>query len=126
MADWEFKGKPALVVLDMQVDIVGEEGKCSAMGFAKATKEAGIIPKIQALLRAFREKKLPVVFVVAEVNEVCLDAELVQEPFIERRLSVDARQFHFAGLGQHNLIASAGNQVGGRVGRIHHCIDLLA
>lgn len=68
MAEWELKGKLALLVLDLQYDIVGEGGKCEPMGFPKAYKESGIIPKIQLLIKRFREKKLPVVFVVAEYN----------------------------------------------------------
>lgn len=68
MANWELKGNPALLVLDMQHDIVGEGGKGEALGFPQACKQAGIIPRIQALLEAFRKKKLPVIYVVAEVN----------------------------------------------------------
>jgi len=70
MADWELKGKVALLVLDMQHDIVGEGGKGEPLGFPKACREAGVIPRIQALLKAFREKKLPVVHVVAEFNPI--------------------------------------------------------
>jgi len=68
MASWELKGKLALLVLDMQYDIVGEGGKCEPMGLPKACKESGVIPKIQMLLKKFRDKKLPVVYVVAEYN----------------------------------------------------------
>ena len=68
MASWELKGKLALLVLDMQYDIVGEGGGGEVVGFPKACKESGIIPKIQSLLKKFREKKLPVVYVVAEYN----------------------------------------------------------
>jgi nicotinamidase-related amidase len=68
MAQWELKGKPALLVLDLQYDIVGEGGKCEPMGLPKAYKESGIIPMVQSLIKRFREKKLPVVFVVAEYN----------------------------------------------------------
>ena len=70
MADWELKGKVALLVLDMQHDIVGEGGSGEPMGFPQACKESGIIPRIQSLLKAFREKKLPVVYVVAEFNPI--------------------------------------------------------
>jgi len=68
MASWELKGKPALLILDMQYDIVGEGGKCEPMGLPQACKESGVVPKIQTLLQSFRDKKLPVVFVVAEYN----------------------------------------------------------
>ncbi len=70
MTDWELKGKVALLVLDMQHDVVGEGGKGEPLGFPKACRESGIIPRIQALLKAFREKKLPVVHVVVEFNPI--------------------------------------------------------
>lgn len=70
MADWKLKGKVALLVLDMQEDIVGKGGASESLGFPKACEESGIIPKIQALIKAFREKKLPVVYVVAEFNPI--------------------------------------------------------
>lgn len=68
MPDWKLTGKPALLVLHMQHDIVGEGGKGESMGFPRACKESGIIPRIQALLKAFRARKLPVVYVVAEFD----------------------------------------------------------
>ena len=68
MTDWELKGKVSLLVLDMQEDIVGEGGKGEVAGFPQACKEAGIIPRIKTLLKAFRENKLPVIYVVAEFN----------------------------------------------------------
>ncbi len=70
MTDWELKGKVALLVLDMQEDIVGEGGKGEDAGFPQACRDAGIIPRIQALLKAFREQKLPVIYVVAEFNPI--------------------------------------------------------
>ncbi len=68
MANWELKGKVGLLIMDMQYDIVGRGGKGEPVGFPKACEEAGVIPKIQSLLKTFREKKLPVVHVVAEYN----------------------------------------------------------
>jgi len=65
MGNWEMKGKPALVIIYMQHSIVAEDGTLVFLGFAKATKEAGIVPRHQALLKGFREKKLPVIYVVA-------------------------------------------------------------
>lgn len=65
MGNWEMKGKPALVIIHMQHSVVSEEGTFAFLGFAKATKEAGIVPRQQALLKGFREKKLPVIYVVA-------------------------------------------------------------
>lgn len=65
MDNWKMKGKPALVILHMQNSIVDEDGSLAFFGFAKATKEAGIIPRQQKLLKGFREKKLPIIYVVA-------------------------------------------------------------
>jgi len=63
MSDWQMKGKPALVILHMQQGIVGERGNIP--GLYEEVKEAGIIPRQQALLRAFRDRKLPVIYVTA-------------------------------------------------------------
>ena len=63
MSDWKMKGKPALVILHMQQGIVGERGNIP--GLYEEVKEAGIIPRQQALLRAFRDRKLPVIYVNA-------------------------------------------------------------
>jgi nicotinamidase-related amidase len=69
MQKWEMKGKPALLILHMQQGIVGEKGIIP--GLFEAVKEMGIIPRQQALLKAFRAKKLPVIYLVAyTVNKV--------------------------------------------------------
>jgi nicotinamidase-related amidase len=65
MSDWEMDGKPALVILHMQEGMVGKgtfhpERHQSVV---KAVRESGMLNCIQALLEAFRDKKLPVVFV---------------------------------------------------------------
>lgn len=65
MSDWKIVGKPALIVLHMQHAICDPEGRIAHVGHAKAAHESGIIPKQQALLKAFREKKLPVIYVNA-------------------------------------------------------------
>ncbi len=70
MVSWELKGKTALLVLDMQEDIVGDGGKGEPLGFPKACRESGIISKIQSLLKAFRDRNLPVIHVVAEFNPI--------------------------------------------------------
>jgi nicotinamidase-related amidase len=67
MSGWEMKGKPALVILHMQQGIVGR-GSMLPEHLAKVIKEAGIIPRQQALLKAFRNKKLPVIYVNALAN----------------------------------------------------------
>jgi nicotinamidase-related amidase len=63
MSDWQFKGRPALVILHMQQGIVGKKGNIP--GLYEAVQKSGILPRQQALLKAFRAKKLPVVFVRA-------------------------------------------------------------
>jgi len=63
MSDWQFKGTPALVILHMQQGIVGPN--CNIPGMYEAVQKSGILPKQQALLKAFRAKKLPVVFLRA-------------------------------------------------------------
>ena len=65
MSEWKLAGKPALIIIHMQHAITHPEGKVAFLGHAKATWESGIIPRQQALLKAFREKKLPVIFVNA-------------------------------------------------------------
>jgi nicotinamidase-related amidase len=56
----------------MQYGIVNEGGTVAFLGHAKATKESGIIPRQQDLLKAFRAKKLPVIYVnaVTDPNSV--------------------------------------------------------
>lgn len=63
MRDWKMKGKPALVIIHMQEGIVGEGG--TIPGLYGEIKEQGVIPRQQALLGAFRARKLPVVYVNA-------------------------------------------------------------
>jgi biuret amidohydrolase len=63
MSDWQMNGKPALVILHMQQGIVGKNGNIP--GLYEAVQKSGIIPRQQALLKAFRAKGLPVIFVRA-------------------------------------------------------------
>jgi nicotinamidase-related amidase len=60
MSEWKLNGKPALVILHMQEGIVGsllpEER-------AREVKESDHTPHQQALLKAFRAKNLPVIYV---------------------------------------------------------------
>jgi nicotinamidase-related amidase len=62
MSDWEIRGKPALVIIHMQHGIVGKEG---VPGQYEEIKKSGAIPHQQALLKAFRDRKLPVIYVNA-------------------------------------------------------------
>lgn len=67
MSDWKMKGKPALVILHMQQGIAGKESSLPGNA-AESVKVAGIIPRQQTLLKAFRDRKLPVVYVNAMSN----------------------------------------------------------
>jgi nicotinamidase-related amidase len=63
--DWKMDGKPALIVVHMQQGIVGK-GTFSGAPHEQEIeniKEFGIVDKQKALLKAFRDKKLPVIFV---------------------------------------------------------------
>ena len=66
MSEWELEGTPALILIHMQHAITDPEGKVSHF-HATATWESGIIPKQQALLKAFRQKGLPVIYVNSTV-----------------------------------------------------------
>jgi len=63
--EWKMVEKPALILVHMQHGIVDEAGTVAFLGHAKATKESGIVARQQALLKAFRAKKLPVIYVNA-------------------------------------------------------------
>jgi biuret amidohydrolase len=65
MSDWEMVGKPALLFIHMQRAIVKEGSPLDGLGHSRATRESGIIPRQQALLKAFRDKGLPVIYVNA-------------------------------------------------------------
>ena len=69
MREWKMVGKPALILIHMQRAITDPQGKLAVFGHAKATRESGVIFRQQALLKAFREKRLPVVFVNAITPE---------------------------------------------------------
>ncbi len=66
MNDWSLVGKPALLVVHMQDSLCRVGGALEGMGHCKAAREAGIIPNIHALQKAFRAEGLPVIFVVAQ------------------------------------------------------------
>lgn len=73
MSDWKIVGKPALILLHMQHAICDPEGRVAHVGHAKATHESGILLRQQALLRAFRERKLPVIYVNAVTDPSKID-----------------------------------------------------
>lgn len=72
MPKWEMDGKPALLVIHMQQGIAGKGTFSGGPIYqqVKDIKESGIIKKQKALLKAFREKKLPVIFVNVIPNPI--------------------------------------------------------
>jgi nicotinamidase-related amidase len=65
VSEWSLAGKPALLVVHMQNSLCKVGGRLEGMGHCQAAHEAGIIPNIAALQRAFRAKNLPLAFVIA-------------------------------------------------------------
>lgn len=67
MNDWKIKGKPALVILHMQEGMVGSSASGEPARDARASDH---IPRQQALLKAFRDRNLPVIFIVLEYSKI--------------------------------------------------------
>jgi nicotinamidase-related amidase len=67
VSEWKIDGKPALIVLHVQNSFVsgGPESPIT-----KAIKGSGMVDRILDLLKAFREKKLPVFFVGVLANPI--------------------------------------------------------
>lgn len=55
--------KTALLILDVQNELVDSKGKVGSQGFAKVVEARQLLPKIAGLLAAFRAQSLPVAFV---------------------------------------------------------------
>ena len=64
MSEWTLAGKPALILVHMQHSICDPQGSLAFLGHGRATRESGIIPNQQKLLKAFRAKGLPVLHIV--------------------------------------------------------------
>jgi nicotinamidase-related amidase len=67
--DWALVGKTALLFVHMQNAIVKAPSPLEPLGHIRATEEDKIIPNMEKLLKAFRAKGLPVVFVNAYTPE---------------------------------------------------------
>jgi len=67
-------GKTALLVLDMQNELVDPKGKVGANGFAKVVAERNLIEKIRVVEDGMRKRGLPVVFVRVGFRPDYLDA----------------------------------------------------
>jgi nicotinamidase-related amidase len=64
MSEWKLVGKPALILIHMQQSLCDPQGSLAFLGHAQAVHESGIIPNQQRLLKAFRARKLPVIYIV--------------------------------------------------------------
>ena len=67
--EWTLVGKTALLFVHMQNAIVKAPSVLEPLGHIRATEEDKIIPNMEKLLKAFRAKGLPVVFVNAYTPE---------------------------------------------------------
>lgn len=65
MSEWQLAGKTALLLVHMQNGITKAPSPLEPLGHIRATWEDGAVPKMQELLKAFRDKGLPVIFVNA-------------------------------------------------------------
>src|SRR4030042_1290637 len=106
MSEWKMDGKPALVLLHMQKGIASEGTFIPGWrdDSLKAIKDSGMITRMQELLKAFRAKGLPVIFVnvlpnpigvlpaygklFRKIEEAKLDATLLNSPAIRESLEV--------------------------------------
>jgi nicotinamidase-related amidase len=61
--------RTALLVMDLQNDIIHEDGKGAGAGFARMVKESGILDRTAALMYACRRAGLPVIHVVVQFRE---------------------------------------------------------
>jgi nicotinamidase-related amidase len=64
MSEWNFVGKPALVLIHMQHSLCDLQGSLAFLGHAQAARESGILPNQQKLLNAFRARNLRVIYIV--------------------------------------------------------------
>jgi nicotinamidase-related amidase len=69
MSEWTLTGKTALLVVHMQNAICRAPSPLEFLGHCRATVEDEVIPHIADLLAAFRERGLPVFYVIAYTPE---------------------------------------------------------
>jgi nicotinamidase-related amidase len=82
MSDWKMHGRPALVVNHMQASIL-DKGKNMSHDFGPVVRQSGMIEQVRALLDAFRQRELPIVYVGA----------IMGAGGLQRRLPVYGRLF---------------------------------
>lgn len=61
--------RTALLVMDLQNDIIHQEGKGAGAGFARMVRESGILDRTAALMDACRKAGVPVIHVVVQFRE---------------------------------------------------------
>ena len=66
--------KSALIILDMQNELIDREGKVGSKGFWKTVEDLKLVEKIAAVTAAYREKNLPVIFVRVGFEKGYIDA----------------------------------------------------
>jgi nicotinamidase-related amidase len=69
MSEWKLVGKTALLIVHMQNAVIKSPSPLEILGHGKAACEDGVVTKIQDLVKAFRDKDLPVLFCVAYAPE---------------------------------------------------------
>jgi nicotinamidase-related amidase len=87
----------ALLVLDLQNEMVDPKGKVGATGFAGIVEERGLIPKTAAVIAAARAGGYPVVFIRVGFRPDYLDV-LSRAPRVERLKKMEAVQVGSWGL----------------------------
>ena len=65
MSEWVLMGKPALLVVHMQNAVIKTPSPLEVLGHGKAAYDDGVVARIQELVKAFRDKNLPVIFCIA-------------------------------------------------------------
>ena len=66
VGEWKMHGKPALVVNHMQASILDNK---SEYNFGPLVRQSGMIERVRALLAAFRERNLPIVYLGAVMGD---------------------------------------------------------
>ncbi len=102
--------KTALLVLDMQNEMVDPKGKVGATGFARIVEEAGLVPRIAAVIAAARAKDYPVVFVRVGFRADYLDV-LSRAPRVAKLKSMQAVQIGTWGLEFPQALAPLANEM---------------
>lgn len=66
--------KSALLILDMQNELIHPQGKVGRNGFAKTAADLNLVQKTARVAQAFRDRNLPVIFVNVGFEKGYIDA----------------------------------------------------